>query len=949
MQTGTLHQSLLPHFFYDSRIRLHRLAARQWGSLLEHFSDDASPVCGVSMRLSKDHGGLDGVAFATPTDVFYANFACAEQDLGKSNLARVLDGSLCVLVGFGMPRLALHLHRQCGLHVKGVELSTLFTFANKKFQTAADFASRRIHPDVNRSRIHAAWYGDDVEDVCLRAWLSSVLGTDSFKEVQCAAKVDTRNLPDSHLACLSRLLLNVELLEGERPTEMENEFDGVDIDTDGQLVIRNSRYNTRVRKSKQTSIIMETTHGQNIVGHAVHAEGKQTGVKVAGGNFRGKIERIRVVGREELTSSEIARDEFILLLLQGTLPSLVDSPFIRMLWFPTEKAPRGYRLSSIPPLGPQFAQLNPSQNQVVAAMLAQDEPLVVVHGKTTTIAAALHSWEREWSSAWVIAQSNVGVQNIADTLLKHAIDFKLLVSKEFYVEWHEHLYKKLEGRFVRSDELFADAADVERMLGSSSLILCTISMLSNPAIDNCGIFDVIPVERLIVDEASQIDTFEFMHLFHKFRRLEKVCMFGDPKQLPPYGKETAPQMKTIYDFKHLKASAYFLNTQYRMPALLGEFISEYVYDKKLLSVHPITDFSAVLFVDVRKGQEERVGSSWKNTEEARAVVNIVKNHYKTKDFCIITPYDAQRAEIARQLKAEGLQWDKVFNVDSFQGHEAQYVVISAVRTEAPGFLRSRNRANVMLTRCKRGMVLVSKRDFLIGPGRTTLLGELAQRWNRGVWRSENVWINALELSDGRASLPGVPGRPAVMGVPSPSPFQPASSRTTIRTPAMSFARDDGSTPRPRASSWATVVQANFTPKATAATRSAELGGPLRSGRVTPNDPPNLPPSTGLPTRAIQLPYSAESSPAAGPPLMLPSVPVGWPGRNRVLTASEPPKLASKVETLSLRAEQPNMFKPKLDAEGEFPSLAPSRSCKPQAQPQAALKGKWQRGSEACRL
>lgn len=83
------------------------------------------------------------------------------------------------------------------------------------------------------------------------------------------------------------------------------------------------------------------------------------------------------------------------------------------------------------------------------------------------------------------------------------------------------------------------------------------------------------------------------------------------RSVPPYGKETAPQMQTIYDFKHLKASAHFLNTQYRMPVPLGEFISEYVYDKKLLSVHPTTDFSAVLFVDVRKGQEERVGSSWK--------------------------------------------------------------------------------------------------------------------------------------------------------------------------------------------------------------------------------------------------------------------------------------------------------------------------------------------------
>ncbi|KAI0359440.1 hypothetical protein OH77DRAFT_1357791, partial [Trametes cingulata] len=99
-----------------------------------------------------------------------------------------------------------------------------------------------------------------------------------------------------------------------------------------------------------------------------------------------------------------------------------------------------------------------------------------------------------------------------------------------------------------------------------------------------------------------------------------------------------------------------------------------------------------------------------------------------EEFCIITPYDAQRAELVRQLKAEDLSWKRIYNVDSFQGHEAPYVVISAVRTSAPGFLASRNRTNVMLTRCARGMVLLSQRDFLLGPGRNTLLGELAQRW-----------------------------------------------------------------------------------------------------------------------------------------------------------------------------------------------------------------------------
>ena len=56
-------------------------------------------------------------------------------------------------------------------------------------------------------------------------------------------------------------------------------------------------------------------------------------------------------------------------------------------------------------------------------------------GKTRTISVALEEWARCGEPAWVIAQSNVGVKNIARTLIKHDVDFKLIVSKEFYVEW----------------------------------------------------------------------------------------------------------------------------------------------------------------------------------------------------------------------------------------------------------------------------------------------------------------------------------------------------------------------------------------------------------------------------------------------------------------------------------------------------------------------------------
>ena len=75
---------------------------------------------------------------------------------------------------------------------------------------------------------------------------------------------------------------------------------------------------------------------------------------------------------------------------------------------------------------------------------------------------------------------------------------------------HEHLYEAIQHRLIRSDDLFDDKVATERLLGSSSIILCTVSMLSNPALDTCGVYDLVPVENLVIDEASQIDSFEFM-------------------------------------------------------------------------------------------------------------------------------------------------------------------------------------------------------------------------------------------------------------------------------------------------------------------------------------------------------------------------------------------------------------------------------------------------------
>lgn len=122
-----------------------------------------------------------------------------------------------------------------------------------------------------------------------------------------------------------------------------------------------------------------------------------------------------------------------------------------------------------------------------------------------------------------------------------------------------------------------------------------------------------------------------------------------------------------------------------MPVPLGDFISREVYNSKLLSSHSIRDSSCIALIDVSKGAEVSAGKSWmvrihlflqhltntkfilQNAEEVRVVVKLVQDYYRYKDYCVITPYDAQRASIVKALETAHLPSEKVYNVDSFQG------------------------------------------------------------------------------------------------------------------------------------------------------------------------------------------------------------------------------------------------------------------------------------------
>ena len=74
-------------------------------------------------------------------------------------------------------------------------------------------------------------------------------------------------------------------------------------------------------------------------------------------------------------------------------------------------------------------------------------------------------------------------------------------------------------------------------------------------------------------------------------------------------------------------------------------------------------------------------------------------------------------------------------VDRFQGHEADFVLISFVNKRATSFLQSPNRLNVALTRARYQRVIIGDRRAMMDKGaRDGVLWKLAEneRWENAI-------------------------------------------------------------------------------------------------------------------------------------------------------------------------------------------------------------------------
>ncbi|KAJ6609215.1 P-loop containing nucleoside triphosphate hydrolase protein [Mycena sp. CBHHK59/15] len=727
-------------------------------NLLSVFSDYPGPI-GIAPGYSKS-GGLVALAIADDTYCLIVQFYTNSGHTGPGNSGRRGRGGnrkdqpspnrdttgrklleeliLCRLVGglfaFDLGPLSMSLY--CGVDLRitnGVDIQSAFSAIDRKPLSAIKAAvgnTIQVFTDNITSVFENPIYepasdGNCTSDLAMRAWISQYIatignGAETFTKVP---RIDTKKLQPQTLDILAKMTQDSLRLNHIKPSETKHGF--TTAHTIDGLGVKSVSYKNKIRSGQTLAMSVTNATGAKYTLHT--QSGGVTGRSASLNtphpldNFK-TILTIKSIGRDDPTTAEAQRAASILRILQGKLEILTDNPWMKNIWFPSQvdgsddndllvwppdwsAAFRESVLSaSVQPTEDNLDRhhLNKSQQIAVDTMLSHSDThrITIIQGppgtgKTSVIASYVKSAiAGGLPGIWLVAKTNVAVINIGIKLMSAGFNaWQLLASTEFsHSDWHGHLYEGMRDHFIRSDEFrFMSAARIK----GCQVILCTLSMLSNRFLSKFTAH--IPINTVVVDEASQIEIGEYIPLFIKFQSsLRKMCFIGDDKQLPPYGQEDLQDLQSIFQLPQLRRLCLFLDTQYRMPPQIGAFVSSHVYDGKLNSnpQHPIPNsIVACQFIDVSAGKEQAPTTSTSiiNSLESKAAIKLAQHlQDHDKNYKIITPYDAQRVLIEEGMqKIDGLHWEeKVYNVDSFQGNEEDYIIISLVRSLSLGFLQN---------------------------------------------------------------------------------------------------------------------------------------------------------------------------------------------------------------------------------------------------------------------
>ena len=409
--------------------------------------------------------------------------------------------------------------------------------------------------------------------------------------------------------------------------------------------------------------------------------------------------------------------------------------------------------------------LNLNQQKAVFAALSQR--LTMIHGPPGTgkthVACEIAQQQlyRDGENPiLVVAETNMAVDNLCEKLLSrdiHVIRIGKIdqispplrgISLEGQIE-----KKRIQEGKDKTRSQYPSKSLAMPIIKAAQVVAATCTSSGDPNLKG------VKFPFVIVDEATQVT--EPTSLIPLMHGCQQLTLIGDPEQLAPN-----VTMSHSSDFhndelsttlfhrlqKLLPLNSVFLNVQHRMHSDLVEFPSAKFYSGRLVTsksrleqpsiFQESEDIPLILknaphaFINVEQG-EERIGTSFCNSAEAKVVADMIKMliscKISTQQVAVLTPYSGQIKCIQEHCLREKINHAKLHTIDSFQGRESDVIIFSSVRCNPSnelGFINDRYRMNVLLTRA---------RHCLIGIGSENTLSSGSQLWKE--------WLATVKVVD----------------------------------------------------------------------------------------------------------------------------------------------------------------------------------------------------------
>lgn len=264
-----------------------------------------------------------------------------------------------------------------------------------------------------------------------------------------------------------------------------------------------------------------------------------------------------------------------------------------------------------------------------------------------------------------------------------------------------------------------DSFDIDLVLG----------LLEDNGLKNIIRYD-IGLKNGLIDKDTKIKMLRNMkRYFSLFRSLSINAKDILNSKQPSFGSMLNIQHRMHPDIANIVSSTVYNNELKNHPEKMKHFSSHSPFYFKESNLNGLNNDNAIVWVDL-PDKQSKLGlksfeKNYTNQQEIKIIIELLsklttdsKKKYSLK---VLSPYSKQVAMINKQINLSSIDncFSKKLNqelastVDSFQGNEADVIVISMVRhnsfspiNSALGFLSDMRRMNVLLSRAKYKMIIV---------------------------------------------------------------------------------------------------------------------------------------------------------------------------------------------------------------------------------------------------